>query len=101
MPYKPREIESKLTGKFGFVEDDVRDPDHRWYVLKLKGLPPIRTKVSHSKAEIRKRLEGKISREIHVRNSYFKDMMDCTNSREDYYNQVRTAPYPPFLFHTR
>jgi len=51
MPRKPREIDEVLKSKFGFTEARSRSTDHRWYELRLEGLPVILTKVSHSKGE--------------------------------------------------
>jgi hypothetical protein len=59
----------------------------------------ILTKVSHSKQDIGPKLEGKIARQLRVHKPYFEEMMDCTNSREDYYQQVRESPFPPFNVH--
>jgi hypothetical protein len=96
MPYKPREIEDALRNKFGFEHDETHSVDHRWYKLQLTGLPTIRTYFSHGKKEIGKKLESKIARQIRVRNKFFREMIDCTKGREDYYQQVREDPYPPF-----
>jgi hypothetical protein len=96
MPRRPRDIENLLQQKFGFSPAKQRSSDHRWYELRLPDLPPILTKVSHTKKEIGPVLEGKIARQLRVHKPYFEGMMDCTRSRTDYYQQVREAPYPPF-----
>jgi hypothetical protein len=96
MPRKPREIEDRLKGKFGFIEAKARSSDHRWYELRLVGLPVILTKVSHSKAEIGSRLEAKIARQLRVTKRYLDGMIDCSNSSDDYQRQVREDPTPPF-----
>jgi len=96
MPYKPKEVEGKLRDKFGFSPAKGHSLDHHWFELQLSGLPPILTKVSHSRREIGPKLEGMIARQLRVRTPYFRGMVDCTNSRADYYRQVREAPYPPF-----
>lgn len=41
MPRKPLEIEDKLKNKFGFTEAKAHLGDHRWYELRLDGLPVI------------------------------------------------------------
>jgi hypothetical protein len=94
MPYKPRDVESALTSKFGFSIDKKRR--HRWFKLELPELPVISTMVSHGREEIGRKLESKIARELKVRTSFFRKMMDCTKEREDYYQQVRTDPFLPF-----
>lgn len=96
MPYKPREIERILRNKFGFDPAEGHSADHIWYELHLLDLPPILTKVSHSKKDIGRKLEGKIARQLRVRTSYFRGMVDCTHNCEDYCRQVRDDPYPPF-----
>ena len=96
MPRKPREIEDKLRNKFGFTEARAHSGDHRWYELRLEGLPVILTKISHSKAEIGTKLEGMIARQLRVTKKYLDGMIDCTNSNDDYRRQVTNHPTPPF-----
>ena len=96
MPHKPEDIEKQLVNKFLFVASKERSVDHRWYEIRLPGLPIIATKVSHSKKDIGPKLESKIARQVRVRHPYFKEMMDCTKSCKEYYAQVRKDPYPPF-----
>jgi hypothetical protein len=96
MPRKPREIERLLQAKFGFSPAVEHSSDHRWYELRLPGLPPILTMVSHNKKEVGRRLESKIARQLRVHRPYFEGMMDCTHACEDYYRQVREDPFPPF-----
>ncbi len=96
MAYKPREIEEKLVSKFGFEPDTNRADDHRWYVLQIDDLPVIRTHFSHAKKDIGPKLEGKIARQLYVRDKFFHEMIDCTKSLEDYIHQLRTDPFPPF-----
>jgi len=96
MPYKPKEVERKLRHKFAFSPAKEHSVDHHWFELELPGLPAILTKVSHNRREIGAKLEGKIARQLRVRTPYFRGMINCTNSRSDYYRQVRDAPYPPF-----
>jgi len=101
MARSPRQIESKLQSKFGFSPASARgrSKDHRWYELRLPGLPTIRTKLSHSKKDVGDKLEGKISRQLRVRRPFYERMMSCTKGREDYYEQVKKDPYPPFGTH--
>ncbi len=92
-------IESRLLSKFEFHEAHGRSHDHKWYELILPGLPVISTKISHGKNEVDKNIESKIARQLRVRTQYFRGMIECTNSREDYYKQVKDAPYPPWNVH--
>lgn len=95
--YKSREIEEILVDKFGFELDDDAAAHHRFYVLKLENLPLIRTKFSHTrKTDIGRKLESIIARQLHVRSKFFREMLDCTQDKEDYYLQVEDDPYPPF-----
>lgn len=93
---KPRDIENALQNKFEFVEDPTRSRDHRAYVLRLPDLPPIRAKVPHSKDPLRAALQGIIAKELRVRSGFYDEMMSCTKSKQDYYTQVGTDPYPPW-----
>src|ERR1043165_2930312 len=92
MPRRPEEVEQVLQTKFGFTPATGRDVDHRWWELRLEGLPPVRTFFSRSKM-VTKGLEDAIAHELHVRSPYFRGMLDCQNSRVDYYDQVRYSPY--------
>ena len=94
MVHRPGEIASRLQSKFAFVEDDSRSKDHKCFVLRLDGLPPIRTKVSHSRSDVRDKLLGIMAKELQVRTTFLNGMLDCSNSRDDYENQVRTDPFP-------
>lgn len=96
MARNPGEISRCLQSKFDFAPAKNRSPDHQWYELHLPGLPTILTKLSHGKKDIGAKLEGKIARQLRVRTQFFRKMIDCTRSREDYYQQVRTDPYPPW-----
>jgi hypothetical protein len=96
MPYRPRDIESVLLNKFDFSRAEGHSSDHRWFEIRLPGLPCILTKVSQGRRETTRGLESKIARQLRVRRTFFRGMMDCTNEREDYYQQVQEDPYPPF-----
>ena len=96
MPIKPRELESLLQSKFGFVESDTHGSDHRNYKLTMPNVPFVYTKVSHSKKEIGRALEAKIARQLRVRKAFFDEMFSCTKSCAEYYAQIKTDPFPPF-----
>jgi hypothetical protein len=96
MPHKLQKIERLLQNKFGFSPAKGHSSDHRWYELHLSDLPPILTKVSHSRKELSRGLESAIARQLRVRKQYFRGMVDCTHNCEDYYRQVRETPFPPF-----
>ena len=94
MPYKPREIEQVLQGKFAFSPARGHSSDHRWYELRLPGLPTILTKVSHSRKEIGHTLAAKIARQLKVNKPFFDGMMDCTQSSEDYHRRLQEDIFP-------
>jgi hypothetical protein len=96
MPIRPSELEGILAGKFNFSPARNHSSDHRWYELKLTGLPTILTKISHSRSQIRSNLESKIARQLRVRTNYYRGMISCENDCEDYYSQVTNDPYPPW-----
>jgi hypothetical protein len=95
---RPQEIESLLKNKFGFHPAQYHNTDHRWFELQLPKLPLILTKVSHQRKDISHNIEGKIARQLRVRKDFFKGMFDCTHNRCEYYQKVKTDPYPPFDF---
>jgi hypothetical protein len=95
MPLRPNEIERCLLHKLKFERAKTHEAGHRWYVRYLDGLPPIRTKVSHSRDPISPGVEHAMSHQLHVRKPFFIEVVSCAKSREEYENQVRTDPYPP------
>jgi len=95
MPYKPIVIERMLLGK---LQMNSLDADHENFCLEIDGLPPIRTKLPNHKGDIRDKLENRIHRQLRVRKQFFHELMDCTKTREDFINQIRNDPYPPFGF---
>ncbi len=97
MPIRSDDLERLLQSKFNFSRAPHRSTDHRWYEITLPGLPPIVTKVSHGKREeISGILEKKIAHQLRVQVPYLRRMIECTHSREEYEQQVRTNPIPPF-----
>ena len=90
-----REVEATLLNKFDFARSD-KAADHRWLELGLPGLPRILTKFSHTREDIGDTLWKMIARQLRVHSNYLSGMIDCTKSREDYYQRVRTDPNPPW-----
>lgn len=91
-----REVERTLLSKFAFTSATAKGVDHRWLELGLPDLPPIYTKFSHTREDIGKTLWTIIAKQLHVTANYLSGMIDCSNSKEDYYGQVRTDPQPPW-----
>jgi hypothetical protein len=88
-----REVETTLLNKFAFSRASTKGVDHRWVQLVLPGLPAILTKFSHTREDIGETLWKKIAVQLRVQSHYLSGMIDCTNSREDYYSKVRTDPH--------
>lgn len=97
MPHKPPEIEIMLLKKLKMKSEDA---DHEKFCLEIEGIPTIRTKLPNHKKDIGDVLEGRIHKQLRVRKQFFRELMDCTKSREDFINQIRNDPYPPFGFLT-
>lgn len=97
MGFSAEDIERKLITKFLFIKSERHEKGHIWYELKLADLPIIDTRVSHGKPEhISDAILSKIAKQLHVHNPFFKQMIQCTKSKEDYYNEVHQNPFPPF-----
>lgn len=94
MPLKHKDVKSALVNKLGFVPSESRSDDHLWFELKLPGLPTIATKLSHSRSDIGRNLEGKMARQCRVRKKHFRAAVVCTLSADEYRALVRTDPYP-------
>jgi hypothetical protein len=96
MGLKTSLVETRLLNKFEFKQDRGHESGHKWYSLRLSGLPPVRTKVSHGKKELTTHLESEMSKQLRVRKAFFLEMMSCTKSKEEYYQSIRTNPVPPW-----
>lgn len=90
-----REVEATLLSKFAFTRSS-KATDHRWLELALPGSPRILTKFSHAREDIGKPLWRMIANQLRVQSNYLDGMIDCTNSRDDYYKKVLEAPNPPW-----
>lgn len=94
MAYRNRDVEKTLLNKFEFTSSTTHSKDHRWLELKLPNLPVITAHFSHTKENIGDTLWMLIARELRVNKSFLNGMISCTKSRDDYYEQVKTAPTP-------
>jgi hypothetical protein len=94
MPRRNRDVEATLLNKFHFERSPTRSDDHRWLQLKLPDLPPIITHFSHGRQEIGDVLWSLIAKQLRVRKKFLNEMIDCTKSRDDYYEQLRSDPLP-------
>lgn len=96
MGLRPSLVDGRLRNKFEFVPDKGHETGHKWYSLRLPGLPPVRTKLSHNKKELTAHLEGEMAKQLRVRRAFFVEMMSCTKSRDEYYESIRNDPIPPW-----
>jgi len=65
-----------LLTKLGMTPSNA---DHKWFVIQFDGLPPIRTKLSHTKKkDVGLKLEGRMHKQLRVRSNFFRELMDCT-----------------------
>ncbi len=87
MPYENRFVERRLLGKFHFREVKGKD-DHRWVEVTIPDGPSIRTRISHGRDTVQGDLESRMAKQLKVTTHYFRGMMDCINSCEDYYQMV-------------
>lgn len=91
------DIARTLRRKFKF--EDVKDKKKEIYLrLELPGIEPVVTYVSHPKSSrttVGKKLEGKMARQLRVEVPYFKGMMQCTNSCDDYYHRLEAELRTP------
>lgn len=99
MPLKAKDVEDKLLSKFHFSYSETRAVDHVWMEISIPGLPVISTKLSHSITELSDDLVGKMAKQVRVRANFFRQMIGCTKSRDEYIAQVCEDPFPPFEFH--
>lgn len=95
-----REVQAILQSKFAFTLAK-KAADHRWLQLALPNSPRIVTKFSHTREDIGNTLWRMIANQLRVQSNYLDGMIDCTNSREDYYKKVRAEPNPPWGHLTR
>lgn len=90
MPRQARDVRASLIKKFGFSPAQHKSTDHEWLKLDLPGSERVLTKFSHGEREIRDRLLGIIARQLKVGLPYLGGMIDCRNSREDYYQHLQS-----------
>ena len=88
MPIKKREIERQLISKFGFVQSNS---DHKKFSFYQDGKLVAMTVLSHNHKVVTDRLLGQMAKQVGVyRQSFFKEMIECTKSLDDYLNEIST-----------
>jgi hypothetical protein len=100
--YKARsssEIERILATKFEFMQDKDKGERHSHYYLQVPDrdgstfiITTFFSHGGHAGKAVGPELEKKIARQLQVTTSYFRGMLDCTNSRSAYLVQVRDNP---------
>ena len=87
MPFKTRDVEDRLVGKFHF---SVYDKDHKVYELYINQRKVVTTKISHGGREINDSILAQMAKQVGVKRlSYFKEMMLCTKSSDDYLQELK------------
>jgi hypothetical protein len=94
MAWRSNDVERILKHKFGFTPASGRSASHRWLQLNLPGMKPVRTMLSHGNKEIGHKLEASMAQQLRVRADYFRGMLACTKSQDDYYQHLMTQPEP-------
>ncbi len=97
MPLHSRDVAAKLIDKFHFA---LHEGDHLFFVRELAGGKRLRTKVSHGRHELSAQLEAEMARQLRVPVPFFRLMISCTRSNEDFENQVLSAPTRPWSDHS-
>ncbi len=94
--FTSKQILRTLRSKFKFT--DVKGKHADIYVkLDLPGVEPVVTKVSHPKSTrktVGKTLEGLMAKQLRVETPYFRDMIGCTRSQEEYYARLKSEQPP-------
>ena len=90
MGYKPSDVEKILIKKLGMSLKSRPNNPHSWYVLEIEGLNPITTMLpTNHKKDIEDSLLSIISRQLQVKPIFFKGILDCHISRDDYLKLLR------------
>ena len=97
MPRPTREVKDTLIRKFAFTKAPNRSADHEWFELEIDGAQKVTTKFSHGMRELSDNLLAKIARQLLVKRPYLDEMIDCTKSRDAYYQKLREGPEGPMV----
>lgn len=92
MPFRSTDIARLLEHKFHF---EATDNDHHFYHRAFPGDVQIRTKVSHGRHEIGRKLESLMARQLRVPKDMFQGMFRCTVSNEDYEDHIAKRQRSP------
>ena len=93
MPFPKREVKSQLLLKFEFVE--VEGSNHEAVAFYYEGKKIATTRFSRgSNQDIGDKLLKVMARQVRVETlNFFKKMIECTNSLEDYTERLRELSY--------
>jgi hypothetical protein len=89
MPFRTTDISNGLEHKFGFVQEKG---NHLFFRRVFPSGLCIRTKVSHGRKEVSAKIEGYIARQLGVDTRFFRGMISCTRSKEEYEQKVAERP---------
>lgn len=91
--YRARELRSCFVGRLGAHEDETRR--HRSYsFLDPDGTMLGQTYRSHGHRTMHVSLLGRMTRELGVRLEDLRGAVDCTTSRLDFYDLLRSSSAP-------
>lgn len=80
--FNDKEVRKSLKKK-GFKEESDKDHVYYWYYNDDK-VTKIKTKVSHNAQDISDPLISLMARQLHLSNTEFKNLIQCTLSKEQY-----------------
>jgi len=91
MSLKTRDVVDKLVGKFFF---SISNSDHKVYKLYINQKFIVRTMISHGGKEIDDAILSQMAKQVGVqRLSFFKEMIKCTKSNDDFLNEIMKNGY--------
>jgi len=95
---KAADVVGRLTGKFGLKEE--RKGKHVFYSRNVQDVGMVTTHFSHGEKTIGPVLLGIIAGQLRVTASYFREMLDCSKSSDQWIKQIGDSPVGPMArFH--
>lgn len=91
MPLERDATEAQLTQKLEMTLRDRRGDDHRRYDLIIAGKRVARTMVSRGSGyrTLGDDLVGRMARQLHVTSPFFRELISCTKSRDEYLSKLK------------
>lgn len=86
---KARVLKRSLGTKFGLAPITIgKDSDHEWLGVTVPGARPVAVMFSLNDADLGDVLVGLICKQLRVRRPYLNGMVQCSNSRQAYYQKL-------------